>query len=139
MQGINTVLLAGNLARDPELFRTQGGKSRVKITVAVENSYRTNDGKIKKEASFFYVVAWENQADACMKYLKKGRPVFVEGRLNVRSYDSPEGKKKWITEINAHSVKFLGYSNEREKSFGEDSSSPSSNEVTDIENDQIPF
>ncbi|MBF0546988.1 MAG: single-stranded DNA-binding protein [Candidatus Riflebacteria bacterium] len=107
MDGINKVFLAGNLACDPELFQTQNGKSRTTLRLAVNRHFRTSDGQSKKEANFFSVIVWQNQAETCARYLKKGRPVLVEGRLNIRSFSSKEGEKKWITEIIAANIRFL--------------------------------
>ncbi len=99
---MNNVVLIGNLARDPELKYTGSGKAVARITVAVNRGW----GK-DKEADFIDVTVWEKQAEACGQYLTKGSKVGVQGRLQVRSYDK-DGERKWITDVVAREVEFLG-------------------------------
>lgn len=104
----NKVFIAGNLTKDPELRYTNSGKAVATMTVAV-NEYGS------KDASFFRVVVWEKQAENAMKYLAKGKPVFVEGRLKTRGYEY-EGQKRIITEVMAISVHYLySANNDHEK------------------------
>jgi len=120
---VNRVFVAGNLARDPELKYTNSGKAVVNLSIAV-NDYYT------KEASFFRVVAWERQAENCDKYLSKGSPVLVEGRLQSRSYEV-NGEKRNVVEIVATSVQFLssGSGSESGNTRKADDSSPEENEI----------
>jgi len=104
---VNKVFIAGNLTKDPELRHPAQGTSVVSMSVAVNESYKDKDGEWKKKASFFNVVVWGGQAEFVSKYCVKGTPVFVEGKLQTRSYETSAGEKKYITEINASSVQSL--------------------------------
>lgn len=97
---MNRVIIAGNLARDPELKYTNSGKAVANFTVAV-NDYKGQN------ASFFRVVVWEKVAENCNQYLSKGSPVLVEGRLQSRSYETAQGEKRSTVEIVAQNVQFL--------------------------------
>jgi single-strand DNA-binding protein len=100
---INKVVLVGNLGADPDTRTTTGGKMVTEMRIAT--SYGTGD---EKKTEWHRVITWDKTADACSKFLKKGRQVYVEGRLTTRSYDDKEGNKKYVTEIIAQEVKFLG-------------------------------
>ena len=102
---MNQVILIGNLTRDPELSTTPGGVSVCRFAVAVNRTYRNQDGS--QETDFFNVVAWRAQADFCGKYLKKGRKVAVIGNIQNRSYDDKDGNKRYVTEIIANNVEFV--------------------------------
>ncbi len=99
---MNNVMLIGNLARDPALKHTTGGKAVTRLTVAVNRGWDKDKG-----ADFIDVTVWEKQAEACANYLSKGSKVGVNGRLQVRSYEK-DGEKKWITDVVAREVEFLG-------------------------------
>ena len=102
---MNQVILIGNLTRDPELSTTPGGVSVCRFAMAVNRTYRNQDGS--QETDFFNVVAWRSQADFCGKYLKKGRKVAVIGNIQNRSYDDKDGNKRYVTEIIANNVEFV--------------------------------
>ncbi|HPE20013.1 MAG TPA: single-stranded DNA-binding protein [Candidatus Mcinerneyibacteriales bacterium] len=96
---VNKVFIAGNITRDPEIRYTGSGKAVTTLTVAVNDYF-------SQEASFFRVVVWERQAENCQKYLSKGSPVLVEGRLQSRNYEV-NGEKRNVVEIVAQNVQFL--------------------------------
>lgn len=100
---INKVVLVGNLGADPETKFTTGGKAVAEISVAT--SFGSGDNA---KTEWHKVICWEKTAEAVGKYLKKGRQVYVEGRLQTRTYDDKEGVKRYVTEIVANEVKFLG-------------------------------
>jgi single-strand DNA-binding protein len=106
---INTVVITGNLTRDPELRSTPGGTSVCKLRVAV-NSRRKDgqSGEWVDKPNYFDVTVWGAQGENCANYLSKGRPVAVEGRLDWREWESQEGQKRQAVEIIANSVQFLG-------------------------------
>jgi single-strand DNA-binding protein len=106
MANLNKTFLMGNLTRDPELRHTAAGNSVCNFSVAVNRTYRQND-ELKKDVQFFNIVAWNKIGENCSKYLAKGRPVLVEGRLQNRSYKTDDGQKRYITEIVADNVQFL--------------------------------
>ena len=111
---LNKVFLLGNLTRDPELRHTAQGTSVANFSIAVNRTYKGNDGDFKKETSYFNIIVWGRIGENCAKYLSKGRPVLVEGRLQNRSYETQDGQKRTVTEIVADNVQFLGSSSGRD-------------------------
>ena len=107
MASLNRVLLIGNLTKDPELRYTPSGTPVANLRLAVNSSFKDQAGARKEETCFITVVVWSKQAEACNQYLKKGRPVFVEGRLIYRSWEA-EGKTRSTMEVRADRVQFLG-------------------------------
>ena len=105
---LNKVILIGNLTADPELQYTSSGTARARFRLAVNRQYKDREGKLQEEATFIPIVAWGNQAENCATYLSKGRSVAVEGRLRVYSFDTDEGDRRYMTEVVASSVQFLG-------------------------------
>lgn len=104
----NKVMIMGNLTRDPELRYIPSGQAVATFTVAVNRSYAAASGEKKEEVSFIRVVVWGKHAEICNEYLKKGSSVFVEGRLQSRSWDAQDGTKRSTIEVISQSVQFLG-------------------------------
>ncbi len=100
-------MLIGNLTKDPDLRYTPSGAAVANLRLAINSSFKGQDGTRKEETCFVTVVVWNKQAETCNQYLKKGRPVFVEGRLISRSWEV-EGKPRSIMEVRADRVQFLG-------------------------------
>ena len=105
---LNKVMLIGNLTRDPELRYIPSGQAVTTFTIAVNRAFNSKAGEKKEEVAFIRIVAWARLAEICNEYLKKGRPVFVEGRIQTRSWDGPDGNKRYSTEVVADNVQFLG-------------------------------
>ena len=102
---MNSVQLIGNLARDPEIRFTKTGKAVAMFTVAVSRSYTPAGSQEQRELTdFIPCVAWGNLAETCGNNLSKGSRVFVEGRISVRSYETAEGQKRYVTEVVANFV-----------------------------------
>ena len=125
----------GNLTRDPELRYLPSGQAVATFTVAVNRTYNSQSGEKKEEVSFIRVVVWARRAEVCNEYLKKGSPVFVEGRLQSRAWEAQDGTKRSTLEVVAQNVQFLykgPKASEAEHEEGiepapfEESSSPSS-------------
>ncbi len=148
----------GNLTRDPELRYIPSGQPVTSFSIAVNRVYLSQTGEKKEEVSFIRCVVWGKRAEVCNEYLKKGSPVFVEGRLQSRSWDAQDGTKRSTIEVIAQNVQFLnkGGARTQESSqeipdsdsvFDETSSQPSgasksSTKVSDSElqpDDEIPF
>ncbi len=110
MASLNRVMLIGNLTRDPELRYIPSGSAVTSFTLAMNRVYKLQTGEKKEEVSFVRVVVWGRLAEVCNDYLKKGRPVFVEGRLQSRSWDGADGQKKSTLEVIAQNIQFLGQS-----------------------------
>lgn len=108
MASLNKAFLIGNLTKDPELRYTPGGTAVANLRLATNRRYKDKAGEMKEEVCFLTVVAWDKQAEVCNQYLHKGSPLFVEGRLQSRSWDGPDGKKRSVIEIRAERIQFLG-------------------------------
>ena len=107
MAGLNKVMVIGNLGADPEMRYTADGNAMTSFRVAASRNYTAPDGERREETEWFSVVAWRKLAEQCSQYLQKGRKVYVEGRLRTRSWDTPEGQKRYRTEVVADRVLFL--------------------------------
>ena len=107
MVSLNRVLLIGNLTKDPELRYTPSGTPVANLRLAVNSSFKDQSGARKEETCFVTVVVWSRQAEVCNQYLKRGRPVFIEGRLIYRSWEA-EGKTRSTMEVRADRIQFLG-------------------------------
>ena len=108
MANLNKVFLIGNLTRDPELRYIPSGTAVATFTVASGRSYTSASGEKKEETCFVRVVSWARQAELCGEYLTKGSPVFVEGRLQSRNWETPDGQKRSTIEVVAQNIQFLG-------------------------------
>ena len=104
---LNKVLLIGNLTRDPELRYIPSGSAVATFTVAVNRVYKDQAGEKKEQTSFIRVVVWGRRAEVCGEYLSKGSPVFVEGRLQSRDWETQEGQKRNTVEVIADNIQFL--------------------------------
>jgi len=108
MASVNKVILIGNLGRDPELRYTQGGSAVANFTLATNERWRDKDGNNQERTEWHRIVVWGRTAENCAQYLQKGRPVYIEGRLQTREWEDKDGNKRNTTEINALTVQFLG-------------------------------
>ncbi len=99
---MNRVILIGRLTREPELRYTPNGAAVASFTIAVNRRNNRN------EADFIPIVVWNKPAENCATYLGKGSQVAVDGRLQIRTYETQEGQKRWVTEVIADQVEFLG-------------------------------
>ena len=108
MANLNKVFLIGNLTRDPELRYTPGGTAVANLGLAVNRKFKDSSGELKEEACFLTVTVWDKQAEACCQYLTKGRPVFVEGVLQSRFWETSDGQKRSAIDVRAERVQFLG-------------------------------
>ena len=103
---LNKAMVFGNITRDPELRALPSGMNVCSFSVATNRVYRDRDGKKQEQADFHNVVVFGRQADVVAQYLKKGSSVFVEGRMQTRSWEGKDGEKKYRTEIVADRVQF---------------------------------
>ena len=104
-KGMNKIFLIGRLTKNPELKYTPSGAAVCSFTLAVDRRFTSQSGE--READFINIVVWNKAAENCAKYLSKGKQTAVEGRLQIRSYDGNDGKKRWVTEVVADNVEFL--------------------------------
>ncbi len=99
MRSINKVIIIGNVTRDPEIKQTVSGQPIATFGIATNRDWMTRNGEHHTSSEFHEVVAWSKLADICSKYIRKGKLVYIEGYLKTRSWDTPEGVKKFRTEI----------------------------------------
>lgn len=132
---MNHIVLIGRLTRDPELRYTPQGVAVANFDLAVDRPTTNANGE--RETDFIRIVAWQKTAENCANYLKKGRLVAVEGRLQIRSYETQDGQKRRVAEVVANYVQFL----ERANQDGGQVSATSSggDDLGGIDLDSLPF
>ena len=109
MGSVNKVILVGNLGADPELKYTPSNRPLCNLSVATNEVFKDKAGARQEKTEWHRVTVWGEQAESCSKYLAKGRSVYIEGRLQTRSWDDKtSGEKRYMTEIVANNVTFLG-------------------------------
>jgi single-strand DNA-binding protein len=119
MPSFNKVILAGNLTRDPELRYTPKGTAVARIGIAVNRQWRDESGQQKEEVTFIDVDAWGKQAETISQYLKKGRPILIEGRLKLDSWDDKQtNQKRYQLRVVLESFQFLDSGGNREGGGG---------------------
>jgi single-strand DNA-binding protein len=106
--GVNKVILVGYLGADPDMRYTPSGQGVCELRLATSESWNDKNGQRQERTEWHRIVVWGKRAEICSKYLAKGRQVYVEGRIQTRTYDDKEGNKRYITEIIANDVQFLG-------------------------------
>lgn len=124
---MNKIILMGHLTRDPELRYTQNGVAVCSFTLAVNRPFTNQGGE--READFINIVVWNKAGENCAEYLSRGSKAAVEGRLQIRSYEDNDGRKKWVTEVIADRVEFLSRATKKED-FGTE---------VDFDEGDIPF
>jgi len=122
-------MIIGRLGRDPEMRYTPSGRPVTTFSVATSRSWNTSEGGRRTETEWFNVVAWSNLAEICKQHLSKGRLVYIEGRLQTRQWDDPEGNKHSSTEIVANEMIMLD--DRREGNHYEDEG--------EIDEEEFPF
>jgi single-strand DNA-binding protein len=108
MASVNKAIILGNLGRDPELRHTPAGKAVCTLRVATNEVWTDQSGERQERTEWHSIVVWGRQAENCNQYLKKGRSVYVEGRLATRKWQDKDGKDRYSTEIVADRVQFIG-------------------------------
>lgn len=135
---MNRAILIGRLANDPETMTTKSGISKCTFRLAVPRRYINEHGD--RETDFLTIIAWRTTADLCARYLAKGRQCAVEGTIQTRSYDAQDGTKRFVTEIIAEQVQFLG---SRENSAHGDVVKQAQNtfgkDYVEVDDDELPF
>ncbi len=106
--GVNKVILLGHLGADPDMRYTPSGQGVCELRVATSESWNDKNGQRQERTEWHRVVVWGKRAEVCSKYLAKGRQVYIEGRIQTRTYDDKEGVKRYITEVIASDVQFIG-------------------------------
>ena len=134
---LNKVMIIGNVGRDPEMRYTPDGKANAKFSVAVSRVWTNQEGEKKEETEWFNVVAWDKLAETCGNYITKGQKVYVEGRLQTRTWEGQDGQKHKTTDLVAREVIFM---TPRAKTAApEDDLAMASSGGAEIEPNDIPF
>ena len=108
MAGVNKVIIVGNVGRDPEVRFTKAGTAVATFSVATSERFKDRDGQPQERTEWHRVVAWAQLADICGKYLRKGKQVYIEGRLQTRDWEDKDGHKRYTTEVVANVMQMLG-------------------------------
>jgi len=125
---LNKVMIIGRLGRDPEMRYTPSGKPVTTFSVATSRSWNTADGERHQETEWFNIVAWANLAEICKQHLSKGQQVYIEGRLQTRSWENNDGKTHTTVEIVANEMIILG-----------DRKTPNDARKIESKEDEFPF
>jgi single-strand DNA-binding protein len=138
---VNKVILLGNLGQDPELRNTNGGQSVASLRLATTNKYKDKDGNLQESTEWHQVVVWGKQAETVNQYCKKGKQLYIEGRLQTRKWQDKTGADRYSTEIVAEVVRFLGGGEGRsEAPRSESRPSTPRNDAAPMDDDsEIPF
>jgi single-strand DNA-binding protein len=143
---LNKAILIGNLTKDPEARTTPSGHSVASFSLATNRSWTDQSGQKQTKAEFHNIVAWGKLADICAQYLKKGALVMIEGRIENRSWDAPDGTKKYRTEIIAENMQMgprpsgsSGTYAKKEEYDAPQGANPAEQSNEEIELKDIPF
>ncbi len=120
MLGVNKVIIIGTLGKDPELRKTPNGNSVASFSVATNEKFTDSKGQKQEKTEWHNIVVWSKLADLCGQYLAKGKGVYLEGKIQTRSWDDNDGKKRYTTEIVASTVQFLsGGQNQQQQQYNQ--------------------
>lgn len=144
MKCLNKVMVIGYVGRDPEMRYTSSGRAVTSFGVGATRKWTSSDGESREETEWFNVVAWGDLAEICKEYVGKGQPVYVEGRLQTRSWDDQEGRKRYRTELVANEVIVLSHRSESDggrhgSDSGEDEGRQAAEQVAGSSEDEFPF
>lgn len=143
-RSLNKVMLIGNLGRDPELRYTTSGTAVATFTLATNDSWKDADGNMQERTEWHNIVAWKKLAEICGEWLKKGKKVYIEGRIQTRSYDDKNtGTKRYITEIVAEDMLMLDSKGSTERDTREPSGNQTASSAETAQagkvDDDLPF
>ncbi len=142
MSGVNKVILVGNLGSDPELRHTPSGTPVANFRIATNEFFTNRNGERDQRTEWHRIVAFGRLAEICGQYLKKGRQVYIEGRLRTREWEDQSGNRRFTTEITANQMVMLGRAGEVDYSYEEAQPSPPDDvqaPVATEEDDDLPF
>jgi single-strand DNA-binding protein len=115
---VNKVILVGNLGKDPELRYTPSGTAVATFSLATTERYKDREGQKQEKTEWHNIVAWRQLAEICGKFLHKGKQVYIEGKIQTRSYDDRDGNKRYITEIVVDQMQMLGSKDDGQQGGG---------------------
>ncbi len=115
MSGVNKVILVGNLGADPSMRYTPNGTAVANFNIATTERFTNKNGERESRTEWHRIVAWARLAEICNQYLKKGKQVYIEGRLQTRTWEDQSGNKRSTTEVIANNMVMLGRAGEVEE------------------------
>jgi single-strand DNA-binding protein len=140
MKSINKVILIGNLGKDPELKYTPQGTPVAKLSVATNERFKGKDGQWQDRTEWHNVVLWQRLAEIAGEHLKKGSKIYIEGRLETRSWDDKQsGQKKYATEIVAKDLVMLGADGRTANTSAPNTAGSAITPSHPITDDDVPF
>src|SRR5512136_3336909 len=139
MGSVNKVILVGNLGKDAELRYTPGGTAVATLRLATADRFKDKDGQWKEQTEWHTVVVWDKTAESLAEYLRKGKQIYVEGRLQTRSWDDREGKKRYTTEVRGDRIVLLGGRGAQAEREEPAAPAEPAREATELTDDDIPF
>ncbi|MBK7140949.1 MAG: single-stranded DNA-binding protein [bacterium] len=138
---VNKAILIGRLGKDPELRYTPGGRAVATFSLATSEVYQNQEGQRQEATTWHNIVCWGKTAELAKEYLRKGREVYLEGRISNRSYDDKDGNKRYISEVVVQNMRFIGSRQQGEPGGAaeEADTSPAPAASTGAEDDDLPF
>jgi single-strand DNA-binding protein len=137
MASVNKAILIGNLGADPDLRYTPGGQAVASFSIATTERFKNKEGEQQERTEWHNIVCWGRQAEIANEYLKKGSPVYIEGRIQTRSYDDKDGIKRYRTEIVTRQMQLLGGRPQAGQQKETSTSQP--DKGTPVDDDDLPF
>ncbi len=148
MSGVNKVILVGNLGADPIMRYTPNGTAVVNFSIATTDKFTSKSGERESRTEWHRVVAWSKLAEICNQYLKKGKQIYVEGRLQTRSWDDQSGNKRYTTEVVVNNMVMLGRAGETADvppqdfppdNYSQEAAAESTSKAASGDDDDLPF
>jgi single-strand DNA-binding protein len=118
----NKVIIVGNLGRDPELRYTPQGTAVCNFSVATTEKRKDKSGEFQDVTTWFRVTLWDKKAEVAAKYLQKGKPVYIEGRLKIDEWTDRDGNNRYTLDVTATDMQFIGGASDRDSGYSSDSS-----------------
>jgi single-strand DNA-binding protein len=118
----NKIIIVGNLGRDPELRYTPQGTAVCNFTMATSEKRRDKSGEFQDVTTWFRVTLWEKRAEVAAKYLQKGKPVYIEGRLKIDEWTDRDGNNRYTLDVTATDMQFIGSASDRDSGYASDNS-----------------
>ena len=140
MRGVNKVILVGNLGRDPEVRYIKDGTAVANLRLATSETWNDQNGQKQERTEWHRIVAWGKLAEIAKEYMSKGRQIYVEGKLQTRSWDDRDGNKRYTTEVKADQIIMLG--SRGDSAGARDTPAPPPEPVSapfEAKDDDVPF
>lgn len=139
MASVNLAILLGNLGRDPELRYTPGGQAVTSFSIATTEKWKDKSGEMAEKTEWHNIVCWGRNAEIASQYLKKGSPVYLEGRIQNRSYDDKDGNRRYISEVVVRRLQLLGGGTRRDDNGAGMPPPPGDQDSMAETDDDLPF